>query len=735
MTFASMSAAIAAWVLTYLVHSTIFIVGAIVLSRWLRDRPEHMSGIWKVALVGGVLTATVQVGLGVAPLGGRVTLEPGGPVAPVVASEVAGLEPAPLDLVAGDPLPPSRLATAPSEAPSSIDDAAWPEAEPAAIPMGARAVASSAEPSPPAIAPAVPRVPGWTLAIAIVVVLGASLGLASVALAVRGLRRRLSDRRPLAEGVLLGMFRDLVARCGLRRRVGLSVSRSTTVPLAMGIARPEIVLPERATSGLATGQQHTMLAHELAHVFRHDPAWRMAALLAERVFFFQPLNRVAGKRMAECAEYLCDDWAARHTDERLALAQCLTEVASWVGASPVVLASAMAGTSSQLRHRVLRLLAPARPAPRRGTLGAAAALAIAAVAWLAPGVSFGDSSEDTASVASATELVAPPEHAHNDEVPMRIVAAADGKVVILGANEDDEDDDAREAEQTQPSSDDPKARRRAKRRAAKANREADRALAKAMRKARKQGRAAPSDEEVERILARARKQAGQEPRAHAERFELHLVLPDGSAHIEIEGGEPRVIDIDDLVEQAHRRHGRGRGHADHHADHHANRAAKRALKEAMKQRKRALQEGEHARRQLRHQLRMEDLPPEARRAIERALRDLDRSMKEAEAFDPFWIAAPPAPTAPPSPPTARAPAAPPAPFGHAPAPMPAPFADAPPAPSPPAVEPAPFVSPRGRARSRRGAAPPAPPRVRGRAPSVPAPASPPHDIQTIVWTG
>jgi hypothetical protein len=105
------------------------------------------------------------------------------------------------------------------------------------------------------------------------------------------------------------------------------------MPLATGVLRPEIVLPARVQS-LYAEHQHPILAHELAHVVRREPAWRLVALLIDRVLFFQALNRVASDRMAACAELASDDWAARHTDEPLALARCLTEVASWLLPAP-----------------------------------------------------------------------------------------------------------------------------------------------------------------------------------------------------------------------------------------------------------------------------------------------------------------------------------------------------------------------------------------------------------------
>ena len=61
-----------AWLGTYLLHSTLLLGAAWVASLWLRRRTPGASlaleeGLWKTALVGGLVTATLQVGLAFVP--------------------------------------------------------------------------------------------------------------------------------------------------------------------------------------------------------------------------------------------------------------------------------------------------------------------------------------------------------------------------------------------------------------------------------------------------------------------------------------------------------------------------------------------------------------------------------------------------------------------------------------------------------------------------------------------
>ena len=88
----------------------------------------------------------------------------------------------------------------------------------------------------------------------------------------------------------------------------------------------------------------------------------------ERALFFQPLNRLARARLCDSAEFLCDEWAVRRTQSPLALARCLSIVASWWSPGDTLPAgvSAMARSDSAMVRRVTRILdAPGRIARLR----------------------------------------------------------------------------------------------------------------------------------------------------------------------------------------------------------------------------------------------------------------------------------------------------------------------------------------------------------------------------------
>jgi HEAT repeat protein/beta-lactamase regulating signal transducer with metallopeptidase domain len=336
-----------AWLLTYAIHSTVLLSLAWLLVRVRRWSPGASELLWKSALLGGILTASVQLRLDLRPAG-TVMLQ-----RPAVTASASALSPAD-----------------------------WPEAPVrAADTRIAPTSRSSAEPSSPLIV--MSRSSVVVLAWGIVALI---LGLSYVARRLI-LVGRLGDRRAVPEGRLLDMLGGLARDAGLRRTPRLTCTSRISSPIALGVG--EICVPDTALTDLDLEQQRSLLAHELAHLARRDPVWLGLASLIERVFWFQPLNRLANRQIATSAEFLCDDWAVRRTGSGVPLARCLAQVAEWIQASPLgVPVAGMAEERSLLVTRVARLLEGVKPATRsRRGLAIAAVAILAAMIVVAPGVS------------------------------------------------------------------------------------------------------------------------------------------------------------------------------------------------------------------------------------------------------------------------------------------------------------------------------------------------------------
>ena len=350
------SAAVLAWLLTYLIHSTVLLALAWGMSRARRWSPGSADLLWKTALIGGMLTATAQLRLELRPVG---------------TMSLARTASWPLSRT---PSHATRVAAARPDAVALASESASPPTAPASVERSSATVTSSA----PTLSIETAAAAVWAL--------GALLLVLSYAARRFILVGRIGDRRAVTDGRLLAALEELSRTAKLGRRPRLTVTSRISSPIALGIA--EICLPESALEELDPEEQRVMLAHELAHLARRDPLWLAFASVVERVLWIQPLNRVARRRIATSAEYLCDEWAVRRTGSGVALARCLAQVAEWIQTSPLgVPVAGMAEERSLLVSRVEKLLAGARQDTRsRGVLAVASAAVVLATIALVPGV-------------------------------------------------------------------------------------------------------------------------------------------------------------------------------------------------------------------------------------------------------------------------------------------------------------------------------------------------------------
>ncbi len=126
------------------------------------------------------------------------------------------------------------------------------------------------------------------------------------------LLRKLKTRfnRPVPEELAL-KCRELAQRLGIAHAVGLRESLAVNIPLVIGWLRPMILLPTSTISGLSVLQLELILAHELAHVRRHDYLLNLLQHLAETLLFYHPAVWWASAKIREERENCCDDMAVR----------------------------------------------------------------------------------------------------------------------------------------------------------------------------------------------------------------------------------------------------------------------------------------------------------------------------------------------------------------------------------------------------------------------------------------
>lgn len=165
-------------------------------------------------------------------------------------------------------------------------------------------------------------------------------------------------------------LRSLGFRMGLRADVELKVTPRLATPAALGVWRPVVLLPAACLAGLPEAYLEALLAHELAHVLRHDYLFNLLQSVLEVLLFHHPTVWWLSRRIRSLREHLADDLAARALGEprRLALAlDALDDLAAVRPLTPHLAVTALGGT---LFDRVQHLLHPAQPAARPGWLPA-----------------------------------------------------------------------------------------------------------------------------------------------------------------------------------------------------------------------------------------------------------------------------------------------------------------------------------------------------------------------------
>jgi TonB family protein len=181
---------------------------------------------------------------------------------------------------------------------------------------------------------------------------------------------------------LLAGFQSLAQRIGVSRPVRLLHSALVQVPTVIGWLRPVVLVPFGCLTGLSEMQLEAILAHELAHIRRHDYLITVLQTVVEALLFYHPAVWWVSRRIRAEREHCCDDLAVRIGGNPLLYARALSLLAEKSLAMPTTTLAANGGV---LTMRIKRLL---RPQEGPATSQFAAVTVLALVVALA-GISIG----------------------------------------------------------------------------------------------------------------------------------------------------------------------------------------------------------------------------------------------------------------------------------------------------------------------------------------------------------
>jgi len=170
------------------------------------------------------------------------------------------------------------------------------------------------------------------------------------------------------------MVRDLCRRLRIERAVILLESATVSVPSVIGVLRPVLLVPASTLAGLSPRQLEAILAHELAHVRRHDYLVNLFQTAIETLLFYHPAVWWVSAQVRRERESCCDDLAVAVCGDRLGYARALADLEGLRSARPRL---ALAADGGSLVDRIRRLVgAPARRSARRSWAAGLLALAL-----------------------------------------------------------------------------------------------------------------------------------------------------------------------------------------------------------------------------------------------------------------------------------------------------------------------------------------------------------------------
>jgi beta-lactamase regulating signal transducer with metallopeptidase domain/HEAT repeat protein len=207
----------------------------------------------------------------------------------------------------------------------------------------------------------------------------------------------------------------LADRMRITRPVALLSSIRVRVPIVLGHVKPVIVVPASVLAGLSAAQLEAIIAHELAHVRRHDYLVNLAQTVIETLLFYHPAVWWVSRQIRDAREHCCDDLAVSACGSRQTYVHALLgleELKKEELQKPGDLL-ALGVTDGPLLARARRLLVPSDRGATPPRLAASAiALTVVATAMVGAAFNADEAATPTFEAAEPSAPSAPAEKMH-----------------------------------------------------------------------------------------------------------------------------------------------------------------------------------------------------------------------------------------------------------------------------------------------------------------------------------
>ena len=229
--------------------------------------------------------------------------------------------------------------------------------------------------------------------------------------------------RPLQDEAHRSLLQEIAAKLGTRPVPLLLVSSRTVAPLAVGLGRPAVILPERLLGAISDNELRDVLVHEVAHLERGDQ--RMVLLQELAGVLYWPIASVhaLNRELQRAREELCDNVVLARRDA-ISYGETLLHIAELlVKVRPMRAAVGIIGGPGKLERRIAGLIDPRRNPMTTTGHKAACVVMFLFIAWgaIASATRFAASaSAASAPTASAAQAASPsdePRSASDTDTP------------------------------------------------------------------------------------------------------------------------------------------------------------------------------------------------------------------------------------------------------------------------------------------------------------------------------
>jgi beta-lactamase regulating signal transducer with metallopeptidase domain/predicted nucleic acid-binding Zn-ribbon protein len=184
---------------------------------------------------------------------------------------------------------------------------------------------------------------------------GAALMALRLLLGLAWVRRRSRPGAYREDPAWQAVLDRLADSLGIGRKVILGLVDDLASPVTAGALAPLVLVPASLATGMAPQLLEALLAHELAHVRRHDYLVNLVQSTIEILLFYHPAVWWLSHRIRVERELIADDLAASALGEPRRLALALSELDLFQLSTPQLAPGAHGG---KLMSRIKRLVRP-----------------------------------------------------------------------------------------------------------------------------------------------------------------------------------------------------------------------------------------------------------------------------------------------------------------------------------------------------------------------------------------